>query len=213
MSGFLIFMSMVTGTASFIALFRPLPRIGLPTRKRAAVVWAASWVLVVIGGALAPEPTPEELADRAEAERVREEERASGEAEQTPEQRLRSEMISELGRSNRDVNRLEGLTYEDSILRVGWAINDNLTQGMFSTGARIDASNILRLIAESGLPYQTVEIQGIFPLVDRLGNSEESVVTQAAYTRATLDRVNWDNFLYDNVFLIAEGSMIHPDFR
>ena len=39
MSGFLIFMSMVTGTASFIALFRPLPRIGLPTRKRAAVVW------------------------------------------------------------------------------------------------------------------------------------------------------------------------------
>ena len=68
MSGFLIFISMVTGTASFIALFRPLPRIGLPTRKRAAVVWAASWVLVVIGGALAPEPTPEELADRAEAE-------------------------------------------------------------------------------------------------------------------------------------------------
>ena len=189
MSGFLIFMSMVTGTASFIALFRPLPRIGLPTRKRAAVVWAASWVLVVIGGALAPEPTPEELVDRAKAERVREEERASGEAEQTPEQRLRSEMISELGRSNRDVNRLEGLTYEDSILRVRWAINDNLTQGMFSTGARIDASNILRLIAESGLPYQTVEIKGTFPLVDRLGNSEESVVTQAAYTRATLDRV------------------------
>ena len=103
---------MVTGTASFIALFRPLPRIGLPTRKRAAVVWAASWVLMVIGGALAPEPTPEELVDRAEAERVREEERASGEAEQTPEQRLRSEMISELGRSNRDVNRLEGLTEE-----------------------------------------------------------------------------------------------------
>ena len=204
MGGFLIVISMVTGTASFIALFRPFPRIGLPTRKRAAVVWAASWVLLGIGGALAPEPTPEEPVARAEAE---------PEAEQTPEQRLRSEMISELGTSNRDVNRLQDLTYEDSTVRVRWAINDNLTQGMLRTGARSDASDILRLIAESGLPYQTVEIQGTFPLVDLLGNSEESVVTQAAYTRATLDRVNWDDFLYDNVFLIAEGSTIHQDFR
>ena len=84
---------------------------------------------------------------------------------------------------------------------------------MIRTGARIDASNILRLIAESGLPYQTVEIQGTFPLADLLGNSEESIVIQAAYTRATLDRVNWDNFLYDNVFLISEGSMIHQECR
>ena len=33
MGGFLVVISMVTGTASFIALFRPLPRIGLPTRN------------------------------------------------------------------------------------------------------------------------------------------------------------------------------------
>ena len=206
MGGFLIFTSMATGTASFIALFRPLPRIGLPTRKRASVVWAASWVLLGIGGALVPEPTPEEVVAPAEAELV-------GEEEQTPEQQLRSEVISELGSSNRDVNRLQDLTYEESTMRVRWAIDDNLTQGMIRTGARIDASNILRLIAESGLPYQTVEIQGTFPLADLLGNSEESIVIQAAYTRATLDRVNWDNFLYDNVFLISEGSMIHQEFR
>ena len=136
-----------------------------------------------------------------------------GEEEQTPEQQLRSEVISELGSSNRDVNRLQDLTYAESTMRVRWAIDDNLTQGMIRTGARIDASNILRLIAQSGLPYQTVEIQGTFPLADLLGNSEESIVIQAAYTRATLDRVNWDNFLYDNVFLISEGSMIHQEFR
>ena len=59
MADLLIFVSVVTGTASFIALFKPLPRIGLPTRKRAAVVWAASWVLAGIGVALTPEPTPE----------------------------------------------------------------------------------------------------------------------------------------------------------
>ena len=67
MGGFLVVITMVTGTASFIALFRPLPRIGLPTRKRAAGVWAASWVLLVIGGALLPGPTQEEAAEAARA--------------------------------------------------------------------------------------------------------------------------------------------------
>ena len=73
MGGFLIFISMVTGTAAFISLIRPLPRFWLPTRKRAAIVWIASFVLFGIGGELLPEPTPEEARAQAEmeAERVR----------------------------------------------------------------------------------------------------------------------------------------------
>ena len=62
MDGLLILISMVTGTAAFIALFKPLPRLWLPTRKRAAVVWVASFVLLFIGAGLSPNPTPEELA-------------------------------------------------------------------------------------------------------------------------------------------------------
>ena len=62
MDGLLILISMVTGTAAFFALFKPLPRLWLPTRKRAAVVWVASFVLLFIGAGLSPNPTPEELA-------------------------------------------------------------------------------------------------------------------------------------------------------
>ena len=69
MGGLLILISMVTGTAAFIALFKPLLRIGLSTRKRAAIVWVASVVLLFAGAALLPEPTPEELEAR-EQERV-----------------------------------------------------------------------------------------------------------------------------------------------
>ena len=56
MGGLLIFVSMVTGTAAFIALFKPLPRFRLPTRKRAGVVWVASFVLLFIGAGLSPIP-------------------------------------------------------------------------------------------------------------------------------------------------------------
>ena len=225
MGGLLVIVSMVTGTASCIALFRPLPRIGLPTRRRAFGVWAASWILLGIGGNLLPEPAQEGLPgpareelpeptqeETAEIARVRDEALAR-ETERTPEQLLRSEIISELGTSNRDVDRLQDLTYSDSNVRVRWAINDNLTQGWRTAGARGDAQEILRVIAESGLLYQTVELEGTFSLVDVYGNSEESVVIQAEYTKATLDLVNWDSFRQRNVFLIAERSTIHRDLR
>ena len=62
MGGFLVVMGVILGTASFIALFRPLPRIGLPTRKRAAGVWVASWGLLAIGAALLPDGQEETAA-------------------------------------------------------------------------------------------------------------------------------------------------------
>ena len=59
MGGLLILISVVTGTVAFISLIRPLPRFWLPTRKRAALVWVASFVLFAVGGSLLPVPTPE----------------------------------------------------------------------------------------------------------------------------------------------------------
>ena len=70
MGGLLILISMVTGTVSFISLIRPLPGLWLPTRKRATVVWVASFVLLFIGAAPPPNPAPEELENlKAQAQR------------------------------------------------------------------------------------------------------------------------------------------------
>ena len=59
MGGLLILVSMVTGTVAFISLIRPLPRLWLPTRKRATLVWIASFLLFATGGSLLPASTPE----------------------------------------------------------------------------------------------------------------------------------------------------------
>ena len=79
MGGLLILISMVTGTVAFISLIQPLPRFWLPTRKRATVVWVASFVLLFIGAGPSPNPTPEELA----AQKARNQERV----ERTVEER------------------------------------------------------------------------------------------------------------------------------
>ena len=60
MSELLMLIGVVMGTTAFISLIRPLPRLWLPTRKRAALVWVVSFILLSIGGALRPTPTVED---------------------------------------------------------------------------------------------------------------------------------------------------------
>ena len=54
----------------------------------------------------------------------------------------------------------------------------NLTAGMVKTGAQLDITHILQAIATSGVNYGSVVVQGTFPLVDKFGNAENTVVIQ-----------------------------------
>ena len=78
MAAILVFIAFSAMIVSIVALVRPLPKLWLPTRKRAGYVCGLSFVLMVAAGAFLPEPpppTPEELAAIA-AEEKREAEAA-----------------------------------------------------------------------------------------------------------------------------------------
>ena len=49
-----------------------------------------------------------------------------------------------------------------------------------------------------------------FVLVDNFGNKSEDIVLTLTYSRATMDKINWDNFLYTKIFDIADQSFFHP---
>ena len=118
-----------------------------------------------------------------------------------------------LGTSNRDVQRVSVAQLQGERLVVQWAINDNLTSGMVSRGARLDIHNMLEVIADGQEPYTSVFLRGTFSLVDRLGNASEANVVEATFTKSTIDRINFENFLTDNVYVVAEDTDIHPEFR
>ena len=64
-----IWVVLMTGIVSLIAVLHPLPRLWLPTRKTAGCVLALSFGLLAVGGAHLPEPppaTPEEFEAQAE---------------------------------------------------------------------------------------------------------------------------------------------------
>ena len=89
MGGVLVIVSMVVGTVSFVGLFRRLPSLWLPTRKRAATAWIASVVVFALGGALLP----------TEEARRDEENRRATETARTEEAR-RAELISAAREAN-----------------------------------------------------------------------------------------------------------------
>ena len=50
-------------------------------------------------------------------------------------------------------------------------------------------------------------------MVDQFGNASETPVVEATFTKETIDRINFENFLTDNVYVIAEDTDLHPEFR
>ena len=49
---------------SFIAIIRPFPKIGLPTRLRAVIVWIGASLLFAVVQATSKEEVYQELADK-----------------------------------------------------------------------------------------------------------------------------------------------------
>jgi len=129
-----------------------------------------------------------------------------------PADALRAAVLSALGDSNRDVDRLVALEDAAGRIEVDWAINDNLTEDLNRAGAQLDATEILRAIAGSGYPYEFILLRGTFPLIDQFGNIEEQKVVELFFEKPTVDQINFDNFSHRNIYNIADSAQIHPAF-
>lgn len=122
----------------------------------------------------------------------------------------------ELGKGNREVSRIAELEFDkpnEGAIFVKWAINDNLTENLIKYGAKMDAVRILKALADSQIDYTYITLSGTFSLVDQFGNSEEKNVVYLVFNKSTVDRINWDNFLTDNIYKIADQANIHVLFR
>ncbi len=55
-----------------------------------------------------------------------------------------------------------------------------------------------------------VDLKWQLPLVDAYGNEELGVVMEILLTRDTVERINWDNFLFENLPEVADIYQEHP---
>lgn len=167
-----------------------------------------------------PLPDPTGTAEAEIAEQVAATQRAEAVAQQsTDPDYLRNELEDALGSGNRDIARVSEVEVFDAsgggkVIKIRWAINDNLTTGMIAGSAQLDATEILKIIAEEG-PSDLAEVQlfGTFSMINQLGNESESEVIQATYSGDTIRAINFENFLRTNVWAIADTARVHPEFQ
>ena len=134
----------------------------------------------------------------------------------SPETELLANIEKGLGRNNRDLPTVTDFKINsDGLVFVVWPLNDNLTENMIKRGGMTDIVAILKAVSEldSKLSYNQVDCIGTFSMVDAYGNAEEKDVIRASYTRATVNAINWDNFITDNIYTIADFENNHPVFK
>jgi hypothetical protein len=96
---------------------------------------------------------------------------------------------------------------------VQWPISQNLTENMTRRTAQMELKQVLQGVQKSGVPFKTVKAEGTYRLADAYGNAKDHIVVSATFTKATMDRINWDTMLTDNIYRVADQITVHPTFR
>lgn len=133
-----------------------------------------------------------------------------------PHADFKSDVTEILGKGNRDVPRITAINFDDpepGAIFINWALNDNLTVNMTGYGARSEASKILQALHDRGVEYRYIVLSGSFAMVDKFGNTTEDNIFNLTFNKSTVDKINWNNFLVDNVDDIADSSDIWPELR
>lgn len=94
-----------------------------------------------------------------------------------------------------------------------FAIRDNYTEQMIKDGARTDTIDILRYARATYPDAAAVNVQGTFPMTDPYGNTATHVAIDLTYSRATLDKINFDGITKASIWEIRDSGTVLPAFQ
>jgi len=94
-----------------------------------------------------------------------------------------------------------------------FAIRDNYTEQMIRDGARLDTIDILKYARATYPNASAVNVQGTFPMTDPYGNTSTRVAVDLTYSRATLDKINFDGITKTSIWEIRDSGTILPAFQ
>lgn len=149
-------------------------------------------------------------AEEAEAKKKADAEKAAAEKKAAEEKKRAATPEGIAGSAG--VDDLTVFT-EGSVVFAEFPIADNFSKGMIASGAKRDTLDILKAVRESGMKYSRVFVQGKFPMQDSYGNSSVSMVVNAGYDKATVDKINFDGINPDGIWGLRDAGMVHPEFQ
>jgi hypothetical protein len=100
---------------------------------------------------------------------------------------------------------------DEGIKDVTLNANDNLTLNMTVGGMLIDASDYFEAISqdEKVMKLKAVSLIYQMTLVDKYGAEDDYPVQIITLSTETMGKINWENFLYDNLPEVADTYFLH----
>ncbi len=94
-----------------------------------------------------------------------------------------------------------------------FAIRDNYSEEMIRDGARSDTIQILKYAHATYPNASAVNVQGTFPMTDPYGNTSTQVAIDLTYSRATLNKINFDGVRANTIWEIRDSGTVLPAFQ
>lgn len=188
--------------------------------------WAITIFVLIglsIGGSLVPDdnssPTdiPTQTNTQQPNEEITQTQQEDSEPEETltKEEKIKKDITDILESSNRDVEKIREISIieradENLLVTVRYNADDNLGNSWIKRGIWIDSEKILEKVYTDYSDIGRVAIFAYFPLVDKYGNSEDEVVMKVMLDKETSDKINWENFITDNLPDVVDDYYAHP---
>lgn len=132
-----------------------------------------------------------------------------------PLEQYKVDLENKLGKNNRDLPSVTDVHLEtDKNLWVTIPANDNFSDELIIIGMLNDIIDALDL-SRNVDGWDTITVIITFSMQDTYGNAKEANVIAADYSRETVDKIQFDNFLTKNTLVISnqENLFIHPAVR
>ena len=103
--------------------------------------------------------------------------------------------------------------WNGDVVNAHFAIRDNYTEKMIKDGARLDTIDILKYAKATYPDASAVNVQGTFPMTDPYGNTSTQVAIDLTYSRATLNKINFDGVTKTSIWEIRDSGTVLPAFE
>lgn len=111
-------------------------------------------------------------------------------------------------KANTGQPRVHKIEVYGDVANVWLNASENLTVNMTRKGMWLDTKKLLEEFA--GIDgIELYQIIWMLPLTDKFGNVEDSKVMSLDFPRATIDQINFDNLLTDNIPELADNYWEH----
>jgi len=119
-------------------------------------------------------------------------------------------ITDKLGKNNNSQKKvIEKVEATDSGLNLTLNASDNFTLDMMKRGMWMDSIKILEPLSKVDNIKQ-INVDWQLPLIDNYGKEKDSAVMKFSIDKATLDKINWDNFLTESFPDVVTNYNEHP---